>query len=165
MAIARALAAQPVECVYSSDLSRASETARAIARPHGLPVVAEPRLREFSFGAWEGLTWDEIVATDQRLRGVPPFAAARYAPVGGETFAQVEARVGSFLDQLRARPQRCVVAVTHAGPLHAALAALQLGEGPSGTRFLPGGITRIELTDDGARLISLNEVAHLGSAD
>lgn len=142
-------------------MSRALETARAVARPHDLQVVADPRLREFSFGAWEGLTWDEIVASDERLRDASPAAAPHYTPDGGETFARVAARIGAFLDDLRVRRQRCVVAVTHAGPLHAALAALNLGGDAPGIRFTPGGITRINLSGDGARIRDLDDVAHL----
>ena len=150
--------------MYASDLSRALETARAIARAHHLEVVVEPRLREFSFGAWEGLTWGEIVAFDARLRNATPTSAAQYAPHGGETFAEVAARVGAFLEDLQARPQRRIVAVTHAGALHAALAALRLGDDAAGVRLSPGGITRVAMSVEGARLVSLNEVGHLDSA-
>lgn len=163
-AIAGRLAVEGVECVYSSDLSRALDTARAVARAHGLEVVADARLREFSFGAWEGLTWDEIVATDERLRDAAPTAAKHYTPAGGETFAGVTERVGAFFEAVRIGPHRRVVAVTHAGPLHAALAALKLDGEALGVSFSPGGITRIAMTDDGARLISLNDVRHLHTA-
>lgn len=45
--------------VISSDLSRAADTASAVT---DLAVVCDPRLRERSFGPWEGLTRDEIEA-------------------------------------------------------------------------------------------------------
>lgn len=41
--------------VVSSDLSRAMATAHAFADPWGLEVHPEPRLRERSFGEWEGV--------------------------------------------------------------------------------------------------------------
>ena len=46
--------------VYSSPLSRAIDTAHAIASPHGIDVNPDPRLIERSFGQWEGLTRDEV---------------------------------------------------------------------------------------------------------
>lgn len=149
--------------MYASDLSRALDTAREVARAHRLVPVVDARLREFSFGAWEGLRWDEIVASDERLAATSPKAAAQYTPEGGERFDEVSARVGAFLEALRDRPHRRVVVVTHAGPLHAALSALNLTGEATGVSFSPGGITRIAMTDDGARLISLNDVRHLHS--
>lgn len=121
-------------------------------------------MREFAFGAWEGLTWEEIVASDARVRDLAPTAAAEYTPEGGETFGEVAARVGAFFEELRARPHRRIVAVTHAGPLHAALAALELSDEAPRVSFSPGGVTRLAMTDDGARLISLNDVRHLHPA-
>ena len=67
---ARALAVQladvPFDAVYSSDLRRAHETAVIVADPHGVPVVADPGLREIDVGSWSGLTRAEI---EQRFPG------------------------------------------------------------------------------------------------
>ncbi|SHK71765.1 alpha-ribazole phosphatase [Desulforamulus aeronauticus] len=49
-----------IDAFYSSDLSRAKETAEIIAVPHGLTVNYVPELREINFGLWEGLTYKEI---------------------------------------------------------------------------------------------------------
>jgi len=48
--------------IISSDLQRAMRTAETLGAVSGLPVEAEPRLRERSFGLWEGLTQQEIEA-------------------------------------------------------------------------------------------------------
>ena len=50
-------------------MKRALDTARIIAEPHGLDVQALPQLREINFGAWEGLTFQEIEASYQRYCG------------------------------------------------------------------------------------------------
>lgn len=52
---------QPVRIV-SSDLSRARETAKALAQLTGAEVGEDPRLRERNFGKWEGLTHREMMA-------------------------------------------------------------------------------------------------------
>ncbi|MBC7325685.1 MAG: histidine phosphatase family protein, partial [Moorella sp. (in: Bacteria)] len=52
----------PLDSVYSSDLSRARETAAVIAAPHGLTIKTEEAFREIDFGFWEGLTYQEITA-------------------------------------------------------------------------------------------------------
>ena len=54
------LAALKIAAIYSSDLSRAYETAFTIAQPHGMPVEQVLDLRERAFGDWEGLTAEEI---------------------------------------------------------------------------------------------------------
>lgn len=51
-----------VDAVWSSDLERANHTARILAAPHGLAVVADARVRERAAGPWTGLTRDEIDA-------------------------------------------------------------------------------------------------------
>ena len=58
--LAAALAETPLAAVYSSTLSRALDTAAAIAERQGLDPVAEDDLREIDFGELEGLTYDEV---------------------------------------------------------------------------------------------------------
>jgi broad specificity phosphatase PhoE len=166
-AIAKALREETIDALYSSDLARAMETAQAIAEPHAIAVVADARLREFDFGAWEGLTWNEIVAANPHLAGRGSTAAKLYAPQGGESFERVRARVESFVNEARSRHRGGRIAVvTHAGPLHAVLALL--GRDQTGTpsdnlslRFTPGGITRIAFETDGARIVELDSLRHL----
>lgn len=46
--------------IITSDLSRAVDTAQILARRTKTDVIVDARLRERSFGHWEGLTRDEI---------------------------------------------------------------------------------------------------------
>jgi len=61
-ALARRLAGEAFAALYSSDLSRARDTAHAIAQHSGRELVLEPRLRERAFGVFEGLIADEVRA-------------------------------------------------------------------------------------------------------
>lgn len=54
------LAAYEPTRIISSDLRRAVETARPIAELTGVAVELDKRLRERSYGPWEGLTQQEI---------------------------------------------------------------------------------------------------------
>ena len=47
-----------VDAIYASDLSRARDTAAAVAERLGLPVVADPDLREIDVGSREGRMGD-----------------------------------------------------------------------------------------------------------
>jgi broad specificity phosphatase PhoE len=156
------------DAIYASDLVRAFETATIVAEPHGLAVRKDARLREFDFGEWEGLTWDEIVATRPHLQEHALTAASLYAPDGGETFAMVCERLRPFFDELRASPVGHAALVMHAGPLHAALEVLGLTSeavnvSRTGARFAPASLTRITMEDGRPRLISVSDVRHLDS--
>lgn len=78
--------------IVASDLGRARATAQALADRTGLPVHVEPRVRERSFGEWEGMTSAEIAERWPEQHAV---WAAGHEPerVGGETRPQVLARM------------------------------------------------------------------------
>jgi broad specificity phosphatase PhoE len=168
-AIAQRLSSDPIDRIYASDLERSYETARIVAAPHGLEVTRDPRLREFAFGEWEGLTWSEIVATRPHLRDLVVSNAERYRPEGGESYADVSARVRTFLHDLPSGEERVAV-VTHAGPLHAMLDVLGVFAAEHGGRvaaaraFAPASLTHVAMEAGGARLITLSDVQHLNSA-
>jgi glucosyl-3-phosphoglycerate phosphatase len=54
--LADELAADHVDAIYASDLSRARETAEIVGERLGLPVGLDADLREKDWGTWEGLT-------------------------------------------------------------------------------------------------------------
>lgn len=60
LALADSLREEKLEAIFSSDLQRALRTAEEIAKRHNLPVQTDPALRERSYGAFEGLSRDEI---------------------------------------------------------------------------------------------------------
>src|SRR4051794_9332718 len=58
--VARTFAAQSVEAVYSSPLSRALDLATAIAAAAEAPLRVDGRFTEIALGPWEGLYRSEI---------------------------------------------------------------------------------------------------------
>lgn len=52
--VAERLSTEAIDAVIASDLHRAIQTAEIIARPHGLPVVTTPLLRERDWGSFTG---------------------------------------------------------------------------------------------------------------
>lgn len=163
-ALAALLRDEPFDYAVSSDLSRAYDTARSICGDR--PVHRDRRWREFAFGKWEGLTWNEIVERWPHLRERQLSSAKLYTPEGGESFETVQARVAQALAELQSSSYENVLVVTHAGPLHAMLHTF-FGEREAemqevlGVRFSPASVTRIEVESGEARLLSLNEIAHL----
>lgn len=101
--LAELLRDERIDAIYASDLSRAADTAEAIARLHGLRVVRDPRLREIYQGEWEGLTAPEI-----RTRYGPLLDRWESTPLevtlpGGESIADVRRRSLEALREILAR--------------------------------------------------------------
>ena len=58
--LAEGMAGRPVTKVFSSCLSRAYETARAIGSSQHVEVIKVHGLEEVGYGVWEGMTMEEI---------------------------------------------------------------------------------------------------------
>ncbi len=110
------------DALYASDLARARETAEIIAREVGLPIRPDKRLREISYGDWEGLTVDEVAANGgYRDREVSRLLDDWRAP-GGESLGEVADRVWAAVqDIFQAHPGQQVLVVAHGSCLAALL--------------------------------------------
>ena len=84
------------DAVFASQLTRAGETMGLKPGRYKL----DARLKELSFGAWEGMTWREVEARDPqgvRARNKDKWS---FAPPGGESYAMLAERVRAWLDGL-----------------------------------------------------------------
>ena len=163
-AAAQALAPSFVAAVYTSPLERARATAELIAKPHRLEPQVEPEFREMAFGAWEGLTREQLSARDAEAWRLTPHLVA---PAGGEPLDAVSARVRGALDQLTdVHAGEAVILVSHAIVIRLiVLAALGLGPDRLWTvDASPAGITEIEYLNDWATVHRMNTLAHLEGA-
>jgi probable phosphoglycerate mutase len=109
----------PIERIVSSDLSRALGTAEPLGHLLNLPVEPDPRLRELSFGIFEG----QHIADCEKER---PEIVARwrsgefdFAPPGGETRRSLMNRTRAVLDELVAAPAAHIAVFSHGGTLNA----------------------------------------------
>ena len=102
----------------ASPLERTLETARLLG---GVSIEREPRLREMSWGEWEGHTLAELrdslggVMTRNEARGLD------FRPPGGESPREVQKRLVSWLGEISAQTKPCL-AVTHKGVIRALMA-------------------------------------------
>jgi|GraSoiStandDraft_4_1057263.scaffolds.fasta_scaffold761427_1 probable phosphoglycerate mutase len=102
--------------IFASPLIRAQQTAAAL----GLAVGAlDARLMEQNWGRWEGLTNAQMRAQDGEDCFVRAGLKHQFRPPGGESTAELMARVAAFLADA-AREERDAVAVAHFGVLRAA---------------------------------------------
>jgi broad specificity phosphatase PhoE len=122
--VAAALSQLPIAAVYASPLRRAAQTGERIAAGLGITMVAEPRLREQSFGQWEGLTRAQVLDRSQGDRELLAAweADAAAAPPGGESLEAVAGRVRAMAADLTlAHPGAWIAVVSHVGPIKALL--------------------------------------------
>ncbi|MBN8751618.1 MULTISPECIES: histidine phosphatase family protein [Variovorax] len=159
-----ALADEPIGVVYASDLSRAWQTAQAIAEPHGLAVQPEPRLRERAFGNMEGMSFAEIEATlpvqAKRWRERDP----EFEPEGGESLLTFRDRVTGVAAELAARhPGELVVLVAHGGVMDVLYRAATRQElqAPRTWQLGNAAINRMLWTPEGFSLVGWSDTAHL----
>lgn len=163
-AVAQALAGTAAAAVYTSPLERARTSAEVIAKPHRLEPVIEPAFREMAFGAWEGLSRDELTTrfpTEAAAWARTPHLVT--APEG-EALTAVDARVraalAAILDQ---HGGETVILVSHAIVTRLIVLAA-LGLGPDrlwSVDASPAGITEIEYQDAWATVHRMNTLAHL----
>ena len=113
--LGRILAERGVERIVAGPLRRAVQTAQAIARNAAVEIEIDARLREISYGAWDGLSWAEIERQD-------PVAAQRkledwrnVTPSGGEEFLAFYRRVAAAWRGVVDHSARVSVVVAHRG--------------------------------------------------
>lgn len=108
-----------VTAVYCSPLTRTHSTAQAVAEECGAPIFIDERLREVSFGEYEGKHIDFDDLTFIRERRAHKLEKGHIESIyhfdGMETWSQIEKRVRDFLDEILAKHKgETVVIVTHA---------------------------------------------------
>jgi broad specificity phosphatase PhoE len=106
-----------VAAVVSSPLWRARQTANAIADALALDVALNDDLAEVDFGAWEGLTYGEVSASDAKALSAW-LASPDVAPPQGESFTAAGRRVRRGRDAVIGKhPGKTVVVVSHVTPI------------------------------------------------
>lgn len=118
--VAERLAGVKPSAVYTSPLERAVETAAPTAAATGLAPIAEPGLLECDFGEWTGESLSALARRREWRTLLAAPAAFRFP--GGESLAELQARVVATLERLRtAHAGQVVVCFSHADPIRAGL--------------------------------------------
>lgn len=188
--LGRRLEQEPMSLAYSSDLSRARETAEIALRGRSIPLTALSALREARFGAWEGLRYDEVGARYPRewATWVENPAHVR-PPGGGESLADLRERIVSSYREIVAppgseardideprdwfgyraagsptgNPGSTVLLVTHGGPVRALLTYVFDMPVDLYWRFgvRPSSVTVLEVYPEGAVAEVIGDTSHL----
>lgn len=132
-----------IDCIYSSPLKRAYETALLIQNKRDIPLYTDPRLRELSFGCFEGQNFSQLIKdpslTFQYFFKKPELYRA---PEDGETLEALIVRAGSFMKEIiepLATTHERVMIVAH-GALNKAIMSYIKGHGTD--QFWSGGLQK-----------------------
>ena len=110
------------DAIYSSDLRRAADTAKEIAKYHPHQIIYSKDLREGHFGKLQGKSRDylKIVFSD-----LPGTFMTKKAP-GGESPIELKRRVKRFTNHLlKEHKNDSVLIITHGGVIRMFLAILK----------------------------------------
>src|SRR5260370_65785 len=87
--LADRLANEKIDVIYSSDLMRCIQTAELVTKKNGLNINSDGRLREISFGEWEGMSYNEIQARSPDLLEKWMNDPTHVSPPDGETLIEL----------------------------------------------------------------------------
>ena len=161
------LADTSIDVAYSSDQSRAHETAQHILEGRDVVLNPIPELRERGHGLFEGLTVRERKERYPELFADSLVKNLDFAPTGGETFRGTNRRMAGWAQGfLQEHLNETVLVVGHGGSLRGAIIAWMGFPDESTWRFILAncGLSIIDTYTDNAVLRLFNDVSHLGGS-
>jgi broad specificity phosphatase PhoE len=119
----RVVAEGGVRGIWSSQLSRARETAEIVGARVGLEPAIDPRLAEGNRGRLEGRLWEEVARSEPNTYAAWRAAGEEFRFPEGESLLEQQTRVLASLSEIRAAgPGPCLV-VCHGGSIRVVLCA------------------------------------------
>ena len=166
--LAQALGDEEIAQIYASDLSRAHDTAQAIAsiaaKLKTRAVQLHTGLRERAFGMFEGQTHAEIAEKWPEENTRWKHREPHFAPSGGESPTQLIERVARTVNELAAgHLGQQIVLVSHGGVLDMLyrLATNQAVDSPRTWELGNAAINRLLWTPDALTLVGWSDTLHL----
>ena len=119
--LAERVAGDGIVSLWSSDLSRASETAEIVGARLGLTPTLDPRLREANRGRWEGRLFPDVARDEPELFAEWMRAGPEWRFPGGESLQEQQDRVAACVEDIRAAGRVPALAVCHGGSIRVML--------------------------------------------
>jgi broad specificity phosphatase PhoE len=119
--LAERLAGAGIRALWSSDLSRAAETAEIVGVRIGLMPRLDARLREANRGEWEGSRFIDIAREDPEGYAAWLAAGERFRFPGGESLQEQQDRVLATVEEMHATCELPALAVCHGGSIRVVL--------------------------------------------
>jgi len=167
LAASKVLAQETFDAIYSSDLSRARQTAQPTASAFSMEVRLEKGLRERHYGIFERLTYAEVKTRYPEDYARFEAREPDYAFRTGESLRDFSARSVSAISRIVDRHRdQSVLVFTHGGvldKLYRFITGLPLSA-PRDFGIPNAGLNRIEVSAAGWQIRAWADVAHLDSA-
>lgn len=158
----------PLQAIYTSDLSRAVQTAEGVGRFHPeLTPQTDLRLREICMGAWEEQSWGNIEHDSPEQLYYFNNEPEKWSVPNAESFAALRDRLREAVIELAARHDGQAIAVSsHGMAIRTLLWDILAREGGSAT---PGhgdntAVSLLEVEGERIHAVYLNDVSHLPEA-
>jgi broad specificity phosphatase PhoE len=119
--LAERVADRGTASLWSSDLSRASETAEIVGARIGLHPRLDARLREANRGVWEGRLFRDVERDEPERYAEWMRAGAGFRFPGGESLQEQSDRVEAALQDVRASGELPALVVCHGGSIRVML--------------------------------------------
>ncbi|MCY4047819.1 MAG: histidine phosphatase family protein [Candidatus Dadabacteria bacterium] len=164
--LGEALKGERIDAIFSSGLSRAAETARAIAGHHGLDIGVKSEFREMDQGDFEGAQFSEIREKHSKEMEMWAKDPETFRIPGGESLGEVQARALRGVESLAANwPDGNIVVVTHNLTIISML-CLFTGEPLSVKKFRIDATSKtvVSCSGGGYRITAVNDTSHLDGA-
>jgi len=164
--LAQRLSRETIHAIYTSDLSRAMDTANRIQslQMTAKAITTDVRWRELSFGDWEGMTYEEMSAHSPELFDAWMKDSLTISTPNGETHKQLAERVQTAFNELKKNHKdETVLVVGHSGSMQTLL-ALTLGVDLRRYwqfRVSQASLSELTVYDDSVVLNLFNDVSHL----
>lgn len=162
--LAEKLKNEDIDLIYSSDLSRAYETAKILGDKLDKSVHVLSGIREMNFGKWEGLTIDEIQAKYQNIYAVWGKTPHMAQVPGAETLIQVQERaMKAVYNIINKNPNKNIVLVSHGVAIKVIIFGLLDLDLSNYTKIRQDNtaINIIDVKCDQNVLVQLNDTCHL----
>ncbi|MCH3904899.1 MAG: histidine phosphatase family protein [Lactobacillus sp.] len=147
--------------VYVSPLKRAVQTAQIFTKNQA-QLIYDERLKEMDYGSWDGHSVAEMKAKYPECFDSWGFIRDNYSQyaTGGESFAELEKRCASFLDDLTKKyDQEKILVVCHGATSRMLVAHLFMGGSAAHLHQMDNcGLTKIEFAGTRPELIYYNRV-------
>lgn len=155
-----------IGALFSSDLTRAAQSAEIISEKTGVQPVYDQKLRERHIGDWQGLMLEEVREWYPNEYAQYISSPDDYKIPGGESLHEVKARMKQAFDKIVAvENAETVGVVTHTVTIRTLLEDLVTGYEPRGMRLGNSSVTTIRQGDDGWSIVASNDIDHLEGLD
>jgi len=157
---------ESIQAAYASPLSRAIDTARAIAQHHDLPVQELPGIIDLNYGDWQGVPLAEVKVKYADLYRQWETAPHTVRFPNGETLDEVRSRALAAVEEVMARhPGQTIVLAAHRVVNKVLIAAFI---GLDNSHFWRIGqdttaINRFARVGDAWQILLVNDTCHLRS--